>query len=285
MKYFEVDFQLSPCSQDARDIMAALAAEAGFETFEETADGLCGYVQQSLLDRQMLDSQIAAFPMADTQVRYTISEAEDKDWNAQWEQEGFAPILVGDGRLAIHDGRHLPQVQATTEVEIDARLAFGTGTHETTQMICEWLLDTPLKGAHVVDAGCGTGILGIVALKLGAAGVTAYDIDEWSSDNTRHNAVINGVDSRLCVRCSDATLLDGETTGYDLVLANINRNILLADMERFHRVMKYGAKLILSGFYSSDIPLLEQHGNALGLAAIGTKNSGEWASLVLQRVN
>ncbi len=285
MKYFEVDFQLSPCSQDARDIMAALAAEAGFETFEETADGLCGYVQQSLLDRQMLDSQIAAFPMADTQVRYTISEAEDKDWNTQWEQEGFAPILVGDGRLAIHDGRHLPQLQATTEVEIDARMAFGTGTHETTQMICEWLLDTPLKGAHVVDAGCGTGILGIVALKLGAAGVTAYDIDEWSSDNTRHNAVINGVDSRLCVRCGDATLLDGETTGYDLVLANINRNILLADMERFHRVMKYEAKLILSGFYSSDIPLLEQRGNALGLAAIGTKNSGEWASLVLQRVN
>lgn len=285
MKYFEVDFQLSPCSQDARDIMAALAAEAGFETFEETADGLRGYVQQPLLDRQMLDSQIAAFPMADTQVRYTISEAEDKDWNAQWEQEGFAPILVGNGRLAIHDGRHLPQVQATTEVEIDARMAFGTGTHETTQMICEWLLDTPLKGAHMVDAGCGTGILGIVALKLGAAGVTAYDIDEWSSDNTRHNAVINGVDSRLSVRCGDATLLDGETTGYDLVLANINRNILLADMERFHRVMKHGAKLILSGFYSSDIPLLKQRGSALGLTAVGTKNSGEWASLVLQRVN
>lgn len=285
MKYFEVDFQLSPCSQDARDIMAALAAEAGFETFEETAGGLRGYVQQPLFDQPMLDGLIAAFPMAGTQVSYAVGEAEDKDWNAQWEQEGFAPILVGDGRLVIHDGRHLPQVQAATEVEIDARLAFGTGTHETTQMICEWLLDTPLQGAHVVDAGCGTGILGIVALKLGADRVTAYDIDEWSSDNTRHNAVINRVDSRLSVHCGDASLLDGESVQYDLVLANINRNILLADMERFHWVMKHGARLILSGFYTADIPLLEERGSTLGLTAVGTRNNGEWASLALERVN
>ncbi len=285
MKYFEVDFRLSPCSQDARDIMAALAAEAGFETFEETTDGLRGYVQQQLFDQSMLDSLIAAFPMAGTQVSYTVAEAEDKDWNAQWEQEGFEPILVGNGQLVIHDGQHRPQVQATTEVEIDARLAFGTGTHETTQMICEWLLETPLKGAHVVDAGCGTGILGIVALKLGADCVTAYDIDEWSSDNTRHNAVINRVVNRLSVRCGDASLLDNETTLYDLVLANINRNILLADMERFCRVMKRGARLILSGFYTVDIPLLEQRGSALGLVAVGTRNNGEWASLVLERTN
>ncbi len=285
MKYFEVDFQLSPCSQDARDITAALAGEAGFETFEETETGVRGYVQQTLFDRPMLDGIIADFPLVDTTVRYTVGEAEDKDWNEQWEQEGFAPIVVGDGRLAIHDGRHLPQGKADTEVEIDARLAFGTGTHETTQMICQWLLDTPLKGARVVDAGCGTGILGIVALKLGAAHVTAYDIDEWSSDNTRHNAVINRVDEQLSVRCGDATLLDGETADYDLVLANINRNILLTDMDRFHRVMKHGARLILSGFYTDDIPLLEQRGHAIGLASVGRGNNGEWASLVLERTN
>ncbi len=285
MKYFEVEFRLSPRSQDACDILAALAAEAGFETFEETAEGVRGYVQQPLLDRPLLDSLIAGFPIAGTQVDYTVGEAEDKDWNAQWEEEGFDPILVGGGRLAIHDGRHLPRTQAATEVEIDARLAFGTGTHETTQMICEWLLETPLEGAHVVDAGCGTGILGIVALKLGAASVTAYDIDEWSSDNTRHNAVINGVDGRLRVQCGDATLLDGEAEDYDLVLANINRNILLADMERFHRVMKRGARIILSGFYTGDLPLLEQRGRELGLAPVGTKDRGEWASLVLERTD
>lgn len=285
MKYFEVDFQLSPLSQDACDILAALTADAGFESFEETQHGIRGYVQQPLLDRQALEDIVNNFPIMGTNIIYTISEAEDKDWNEQWEQEGFEPIIVGNNRLAIHDGRHLPSQPADISVEIDARLAFGTGTHETTQMICEWMLDMPMKGLRVMDAGCGTGILGIVALKLKASHVTAYDIDEWSSDNTRHNAVINRVDSQLSVYCGDASLLDSKTADYDLVLANINRNILLNDMPRFCQIMKQGAKLILSGFYTEDIPLLEARGKELGLTLTGAKNRDKWASIIMQRVN
>lgn len=285
MKYFEVDFQLSPLSQDACDILAALTADAGFESFEETQHGIRGYVQQPLLDRQALEDIVNNFPIMGTNIIYTINKAEDKDWNEQWEQEGFEPIIVGNNRLAIHDGRHLPSQPADISVEIDARLAFGTGTHETTQMICEWMLDMPMKGLRVMDAGCGTGILGIVALKLKASNVTAYDIDEWSSDNTRHNAVINRVDSQLSVYCGDASLLDSKTADYDLVLANINRNILLNDMPRFCQIMKQDAKLILSGFYTEDIPLLEARGKELGLTLTGAKNRDKWASIIMQRVN
>lgn len=285
MKYFEVDFQLSPLSQDACDILAALTADAGFESFEEMQHGIRGYVQQPLLDRQALEDIVNNFPIMGTNIIYTINKAEDKDWNEQWEQEGFEPIIVGNNRLAIHDGRHLPSQPADISVEIDARLAFGTGTHETTQMICEWMLDMPMKGLRVMDAGCGTGILGIVALKLKASHVTAYDIDEWSSDNTRHNAVINRVDSQLSVYCGDASLLDTKTADYDLVLANINRNILLNDMPRFCQIMKQDAKLILSGFYTEDIPLLEARGKELGLILTGAKNRDKWASIIMQRVN
>lgn len=285
MKYFEVDFQLSPLSQDACDILAALTADAGFESFEEMQHGIRGYVQQPLLDRQALEDIVNNFPIMGTNIIYTINKAEDKDWNEQWEQEGFEPIIVGNNRLAIHDGRHLPSQPADISVEIDARLAFGTGTHETTQMICEWMLDMPMKGLRVMDAGCGTGILGIVALKLKASHVTAYDIDEWSSDNTRHNAVINRVDSQLSVYCGDASLLDTKTADYDLVLANINRNILLNDMPRFCQIMKQDAKLILSGFYTEDIPLLEARGKELGLTLTGAKNRDKWASIIMQRVN
>lgn len=285
MKYFEVDFQLSPLSQDACDILAALTADAGFETFEETQHGIRGYVQQPLLDRQALEDIVNNFPIMGTNIIYTINKAEDKDWNEQWEQEGFEPIIVGNNRLAIHDGRHLPSRPADISVEIDARLAFGTGTHETTQMICEWMLDMPMKGLRVMDAGCGTGILGIIALKLKASHVTAYDIDEWSSDDTRHNAIINCVDSQLSVYCGDASLLDSKTADYDLVLANINRNILLNDIPRFCQIMKQDAKLILSGFYTEDIPLLEARGKELGLTLTGTKNRDKWASIIMQRVN
>ena len=285
MKYFEVDFQLSPLSQDACDILAALTADAGFESFEETQHGIRGYVQQPLLDRQALEDIVNNFPIMGTNIIYTINKTEDKDWNEQWEQEGFEPIIVGNNRLAIHDGRHLPSQPADISVEIDARLAFGTGTHETTQMICEWMLDMPMKDLRVMDAGCGTGILGIVALKLKANHVTAYDIDEWSSDNTCHNAVINRVDSQLSVYCGDASLLDSKTADYDLVLANINRNILLNDMPRFCQIMKQDAKLILSGFYTEDIPLLEARGKELGLTLTGAKNRDKWASIIMQRVN
>jgi ribosomal protein L11 methyltransferase len=293
MKYYEVDFTMTPCTQDAQDILSALAGEAGFETFEETATGLKAYVQQALFDEDALHFALEGFPFENVTITYSIQEAEDKDWNEQWEQEGFEPISLplppskGRGNLTIHDGRHLPNEVSQLSIEIDAHLAFGTGTHETTRMICGMLLDMQLQDQRVLDCGCGTGILGICALKLGAASVVGYDIDEWSADNTRHNAVINRVDDRLTALCGDASVLSNFTTtpddlssGFHLVLANINRNILLNDMEKFRSVMAPKSQLILSGFYKNDCALLESKAQTLGLSLKATRTDGDWACLL-----
>ena len=290
MKYYEVDFTMQPCTQDAQDILSALAGEAGFETFEETATGLKGYVQQALFDEDVLQQVLEGFPFENVALSYSIQEAEDKDWNEQWEQEGFEPICLplptskGKGNLIIHDGRHLPSdishQSSDIMIEIDAHLAFGTGTHETTRMICSTLLEMELAGTRVLDCGCGTGILGICALKVGAASVVGYDIDEWSADNTRHNAVINHVDDRLTALCGDANVLSGFSAEFNVVLANINRNILLNDMERFRSVMAPHAQLVLSGFYKNDCALLESKAQSLGLSLKATRSDGDWACLL-----
>ena len=275
MKYYEVEITITPCSQDARDLLSALSAEAGFETFEDTPTGLLAYVQQSLFDEDALKNVILDFPIAGTHIIYNVREAEDKDWNEQWEQEGFEPIEVRgkkeDGRskmferIIIHDGRHLPsdlklQTSDIISIEIDAHLAFGTGTHETTRMICSTLL--------------------ICALKLGAQECVGYDIDEWSADNTRHNAVINHVDDHLTSLCGDSSILDTLEGQFDLVLANINRNILLQDMPRFVSMMSPGATLILSGFYETDCSLLESKAQQLGLSLQSTQTDSDWACMV-----
>ena len=298
MKYFEVAFTLSPYSTDACDVLAALAGEVGFETFMETEDGLTGYVQQALFNEQTLKETIEDFPFDGISINYNVREAEDKDWNEQWEQEGFEPIEVRrkmeDGRgIIIHDGRHLPVNISDQDItiEIDAKLAFGTGTHETTRMICSTLLDlfgnlspltSPLSPLKVLDCGTGTGILAICALKLGASEAVGYDIDEWSADNARHNAVINRVDDRFTSLLGDVNILKEVEGSFDLVMANINRNILLADMPMMHEKMAPGAQLILSGFYTADIPMLTEKAQSLGMKLVAQEEDNDWACVVLR---
>ena len=291
MKYFEAIFTVSPYSSDACEVLAAMAGEAGFETFEETENGLKGYVQQSLFDEETLRATIADFPFEGVSITYDIHEAEDRDWNEQWEQEGFEPIVISGEKpevsgeryptIVIHDGRHLPESMPddAIAIEIDAKLAFGTGTHETTRMICGTLLSIP-SPLRVLDCGTGTGILSITALKLGAAQAVGYDIDEWSVDNARHNAVINFVDDRFESLLGDASILNKVEGTFDLVLANINRNILLADMPMFREKMAPGAKLILSGFYTEDAPMLVDKAKTLGLTLQQQKEDQNWCCLV-----
>lgn len=288
MKYYEITFTITPCSQDARDILAALAGEAGCESFEETDQGLRAYIQRQLYEPEAFGRVCEEFPMAGCRIACEACEAEDRDWNEPWEQEGFSPIHIplpssaSVASLVIHDGRHLPETpQAGIAIEIDARQAFGTGTHETTRMVCRRLASMDLSGRHVLDCGSGTGILGICALKLGAESCTAYDIDEWSADNTRHNAVINRVDHLMDIRCGDSGVLAGQRDRFDLVMANINRNILLRDMPRFRQVMRDGATLLISGFYECDCELLADKARSLGLSLGGEYHDGEWACMAL----
>lgn len=281
MKYYEINFRIDADEavvEDVKAVLAAMAGEAGLETFEDIPSGIKGYVQTSLFDRKTLDEAIAMLPFGGTSVAYTIADAEDKDWNEQWENEGFEPISI-DSRLVVHDGRHLPSSNFDISVEIDAKLAFGTGSHETTRMILATLLGLDLKGKRILDCGCGTGILAIAALKMDATEAVGYDIDEWSVDNARHNAVINSVDDRFTSLLGDATITEGIDGYFDIVVANINRNILLGDMARFAAKMKRNSRLILSGFYESDVDILVARAEKSGLALKGKKTDKDWCCL------
>ena len=283
MKYYAIHFHID-CDemlrQTCRELLADSAGEVGFESFEDADDGLMGYVPCNLLDEEALKQQLADFPISDAEIRYEIHEADDQDWNETWEQEGFNPIII-DERCVIYDARK----QGTTPlcshiaplcIGIEARMAFGTGTHETTRMVVRQLLDTDMQGKRVLDCGCGTGILAIVAAKQGAAEVVAYDIDEWSVENARHNAALNGAE-HINVLHGDASVLSHVSGVFDVVVANINRNILLADLPQFAAVMATGGTLILSGFYEEDIPMLVNKAAHCGLQVAGTTIDSQWA--------
>ncbi len=283
MRYLQATFQISGSAtppellSTARDIITGLASESGFESFSEEGGVLTGYVQDDLFDRELLDTLLADFPIPGIQVTYEMDKAEYRDWNAAWEEEGFEPIII-DG-LCIHDKKHPITVEdGMMEIVIDAKMAFGTGTHETTQMMVTRLLHADVKGKRVLDCGCGTGILSIVASKAGAAGVVAYDIDEWSVANTDHNARLNSTDN-IEVLTGDIHVLSHVSGVFDIVMANINRNILLADMPSMCEVLAVGGQLMLSGFYEGDVAVLTEAAEALGLILQSKTSTGDWVSL------
>ena len=287
MKYLVAKFKIATSEdllQVCKDLLADSAAEAGFESFEETQEGLEAYVQKELFDKDALDASIADFPIEGTDISYTIEDAEDKDWNEEWEEQGFDPICVDD-QVLIYDAKH-PELHPTTspdhiEIGIEAKLAFGTGNHETTRMIVSTLLNMNLYKMRVLDCGCGTGILGLVASKLGASEVVGYDIDEWSVENAKHNAQLNGVDN-LEVYFGNASVINHISGVFDVVLANINRNILIEDMKSFRGVLNEGGYMILSGFYEEDIPVLLEKAKEFGLYESGRRTDNNWACLVLK---
>lgn len=289
MKYYAIKFNIQTSDdmlQVARDLLADSAAEAGCESFEDTDNGLTAYAQQEIWNQEEMDSQIENFPLLDTKITYTVEDAEDKDWNQCWEDEGFAPIIVDD-KIVIYDAKHTTldelsalNTNAETTIAIDAQLAFGTGTHQTTRMIVSTLLHSDIEGKRVLDCGCGTGILGITASKLGAQEVVGYDIDDWSVNNTRHNAEINKVEN-MEVLHGDSTVLNHISGMFDIVMANINRNILLQDMHQFRDVMSGNSTLILSGFYEEDVPILLEKAKELGLEEYGRKTDDNWCCLAL----
>lgn len=283
MKYFVANFKIeceAELMQPARELLSAAACEAGFEAFKDTDDGLLGYVQRPMYDKEALDAAIADYMPEGAAVSYAVEEVPDQNWNQGWEDEGFEPIGVSDN-LVIYDAKHTDREMfagddGVMRIFIEARNAFGTGTHQTTRMILRRLLAMDVQGKSVLDCGCGTGILGITASRLGADPVLGYDIDEWSADNAQHNAALNGVEN-MSVMLGDASVLNNVAECFDVVIANINRNILIADMPAFRAHMKQGAQLILSGFYEADVPMIEAAAKEHGLSLCDVVTDEEWA--------
>lgn len=288
MKYFVANFKIeceAELMQPARELLSAAACEAGFEAFEDTDDGLLGYVQRPMYDKEALDAAIADYMPEGAAVSYAVEEVPDQNWNQGWEDDGFEPIGVSDN-LVIYDAKHTDREMfagddGVMRIFIEARNAFGTGTHQTTRMILRRLLAMDVQGKSVLDCGCGTGILGITASRLGANPVLGYDIDEWSADNAQHNAALNGVEN-MSVMLGDASVLNNVAECFDVVIANINRNILIADMSAFRAHMKHGAQLILSGFYEADVPMIEAVAKEHGLSLCDVVTDEEWACVLFK---
>ena len=276
MKYFEVTFTTSPCNETVNDVVSALAGEIGFESFVEWENGVQAYIQQSLFDEEALKSMVADFPLPDTTVEYTVVEAEDKDWNEEWEKNFFQPIVIGD-RCCIHSTFHKDTPQTEYEILINPQMAFGTGHHETTSSIISELLEADLQGKSVLDMGCGTSILAILASMRGADPITAIDIDDWCVNNSRDNIALNGIEN-ITVEWGDANLLKGRAP-FDVIIANINRNILLADMAQYAACMHPGSELFMSGFYVEDIPVIQEKAESLGMEFIHHREKNNWAAV------
>ena len=276
MKYLEFTFHTTPCTEIVNDVLSAVLGEAGFESFVEQTDGIAAYIQKDLYNETVLKEALADFPLPDTQVEYAYQEAEDKDWNEEWEKNFFQPIVI-DNRCVIHSTFHKDYPKAEYDIVINPQMAFGTGHHETTSSILGELLEADLKGKSVLDMGCGTSILAILASMRGAGKVTAIDIDDWCVNNSRDNIALNGI-SNITVELGDASLLNGREP-FDVVIANINRNILLQDMPAYAACMKKGSELYISGFYTEDIPVLREKAESLGMEYVHHREKHNWAAV------
>ena len=280
MKYLEFIFHTESCTEVVNDVLSAVLGEVGFESFVEQEGGIAAYIQTALYDEEALKSALDSFPLADTTLTYTYKEAEDKDWNEEWEKNFFQPIVIGN-RCVIHSTFHHDVPQAEYDIVINPQMAFGTGHHETTSLIIGELLEADLQGKALLDMGCGTSILAILARMRGAAPCTAIDIDEWCVRNSLENIELNHVDS-ISVFQGDASILPDKGP-FDVVIANINRNILLNDMKHYVARMNPGARLFMSGFYTDDIPAIREEAERNGLRFVHHKEKNRWAAVQFEK--
>ena len=273
MEYTKITCKLSPDGELARELLIAELGDAGFESFVETDDAVEAFIptrsfsQELLAEERFQNNEFFKF-------QYTREEIADQNWNEVWEQNYFEPLLIEDQCL-VRAPFHETFPAARYEIIINPRMAFGTGNHETTHMMIKAMLEMDFAGKSVLDMGCGSGILSILASMKGAAKVTAIDIDEWSYSNTIENAALNGAHN-IVVLLGDANLLGNET--YELVLANIQRNILLQDMPVYRNVLRPGGELVMSGFYTTDLEAISEKAVSLGLKPVQTYERSSWCA-------
>ncbi|MDY4650133.1 MAG: 50S ribosomal protein L11 methyltransferase [Muribaculaceae bacterium] len=252
--YYRVRIDVAECTEDITDLAAAYLADAGFESFEPDSTGLTAYIKREAGDGvKIAEESLSDFPM-ESDFKITGEVIEGEDWNEEWEKNYFKPILI-EGRCVIHSTFHREVPEAEYDIVIDPKMAFGTGHHDTTSQMVKHILDLPLQGKSVIDMGTGTGILGILAAMRGAERVIGIEIDEAAYENAKENVTLNGVKMELIH--GDATALSGLEPA-DYLFANINRNIILGDIDRYAGKLKSGGEMLLSGFYDTDIAMIAE---------------------------
>lgn len=273
MRYSQVAFTYSGGQGWEKDLLIADLATLGFDSFEEEEQGFRAYIPAAQYDMQALETLLLTLPPG-FEVHYSYQEIKPQNWNAVWESN-FEPIVIS-GQCYVRALFHPAKPEYPYEVVIHPKMAFGTGHHQTTTMMVQYILEDDFQGKRVLDMGSGTGILAIMAIKRGATHVDAFDNDPVCKESVVENAVLNQV-GNIQAACGSVELITGET--YDVILANINRNILLAHLPSYVDALPVGGRLYLSGFYAEvDLVILNEEADRLGLAFDGAKEMDKWVA-------
>lgn len=273
--YIELRVKATPSSSDISDLIAAYLVEIGYESFVEDGDGVTkAYVKKELFSLAAAEEALSDFPI-DCRLEVTSEEIEGRDWNEEWEKNYFKPIVV-DGECVVHSSFHKDVPAAKYDIVIDPKMAFGTGHHSTTYSMMRHILDTDMEGKSVIDMGTGTGILAILCKMRGAGDVAGIEIDPDAYVNAVENCRLN--DSEITMICGDASALDN-LDSCDIFMANINRNVILGDIDRYAERISSGGLLFLSGFYKEDVPLVDEAASARGLRLEKVIENENWVAL------
>ena len=279
MKYTEVTISLSKLEPYRDMLIYSLGEEGPYDSFSETPQGVKAYVPTEAFDKEFLVQTLEELKQMDIECNYSVTELPDKDYNEEWERQHQA-VLV-ENFCWVRAPFHPHRDDVKYEIEIEPKMSFGTAHHATTYLMLSLLENEPVEGRRVLDMGSGTGVLAILAAKKGASYVEAIDVDEWAFRNAQENFQRNGVE--VSALLGDASLLTADKQ-FDIILANINRNILLRDMASYANVLKQGGTLMLSGFYDNDVPALQDKAESLGLRLMQQRSRNEWVALKLVNV-
>ncbi len=280
MRYLVLHLRFGSREDFVADVFANYLGEIGFESFIPVPDGLDAYIPEKNFRKQELDELIHDFPFEVT-ATYEYEVMEDKNWNEEWEKHFFNPITI-DNQCVIHSSFHKDIPQMKYDIIIDPKMSFGTGHHETTSLMVSEILKMDLKGKTVLDMGCGTSVLAILASMKGASSVTAIDIDDWCVENSLENIAMNNINN-IQVMAGDASLLPG--MHFDVILANINRNILLNDMHKYAGCLAEEGNLFMSGFYSEDVPVIISTAARYGLKMDYSNSKNNWTAVKMTKQN
>lgn len=267
-------------NEEMADIIIAFLSDYPFESFdtEILEEGLLlkAYILSSAWCncRDEALSSVAEYGSVESE-----KEIEDENWNAAWEEEGFQPVDV-DGKLLIRAPHHTPPAEDVIDIIVSPQMSFGSGHHQTTRMMCRLIENLRING-RMLDVGCGTGVLSIAALKCGATSADAIDIDPWSTESAKYAAELNGLNNKMNIILGTVEAIEGEQ--YDMVVANINRNIILNDIDRYFNALKSGGTLLLSGFLHQDIEDITTGGTSRGLTHTTTLEEDEWVAMAFTK--
>ncbi|MDG5800136.1 50S ribosomal protein L11 methyltransferase [Marinilabiliaceae bacterium ANBcel2] len=278
MNYFKITAKLTPYNKDAADILAALLAKKGFESFEDMEDGVAAYIKECNYTPESLAAINIPFPQIE--ITFNRDLIPSQNWNIEWEKNYFQPIDIKK-RYIVRSPFHSKSTTIPNEIIIQPKMSFGTGHHETTSMMMEFILESDIENKKILDMGCGTAILSIMASMEGASKITAIDIDPWCIKNSKENCQLNNIDNIEIIKGNSSTLLN-KAHSFDIIMANINRNILLEDIPSYVKALKLGGQLILSGFYNYDIEEIDKCAKKNNLSLKKRKEHNQWSSIAYE---